>query len=106
MLFRGDILIGYDLDSEQEDFDRMIASGELVPDKNSIHFRLNPKDIDKQPIKVVFKDRFKTELLPNNTIKFSESITSNEPIGYITVSDDEWESVKQKCEELGIEIID
>ena len=57
-----------------------------------------------KPIKMVFTDRFDIETLPNNVIKFSESIKSDIPFGYVIVADDEWDNVRRICKELGIEI--
>lgn len=61
-------------------------------------------DGNDKPIKMVFTDRFDIEALPNNVIKFSESIKSDIPFGYVIVADDEWDNVRRICKELGIEI--
>ena len=40
MLFRGNILIGYDLDSEQEDYKEMVDNGTLVFDETIMRYVL------------------------------------------------------------------
>lgn len=42
MLFYGDVLVGYDNDSESMIVDEMVENGTLVLDKKLFKYRLNP----------------------------------------------------------------
>jgi hypothetical protein len=55
-----------------------------------------------KPIKFIFNDMITTEILPNNKIKFSQSCSSDVKLGYIIVTDKEYELIKKYCIEHGI----
>lgn len=56
------------------------------------------------PIKVIYEDVIMSEVLPDCSIIFHQSVSSNVQLGCLVVTDEEYEYIKQHCDELGIEI--
>ena len=65
MLFRGNVLVGYDFDTEGSDFDEMIKNGSLVFSKERERYILSNTENDKE-INIIFdtdnKDKNKTNI--------------------------------------------
>ena len=53
MLFRGNVLVGYDFDTEDGDFDEMVKNGTLVFSEERGHYILSNTENDKE-IKILF----------------------------------------------------
>ena len=48
MLFRGNVLVGYDFDAEGSDFDEMVKNGSLVFSEERGHYILSNTENDKE----------------------------------------------------------
>ena len=48
MLFRGNVLVGYDFDTEDSDFDEMVKNGTLVFSEERGHYILSNTENDKE----------------------------------------------------------
>lgn len=57
-----------------------------------------------KPIKVLFEDEITSEVLPDKSIRFTQTYSSDTPLSCLIVTDEEYEYIKQHCNELGIEI--
>jgi hypothetical protein len=57
-----------------------------------------------KPIKVLFEDEITSEVLSDNSIVFSRPLSNNTSLGLLIVTDEEYEYIKQHCDELDIEI--
>lgn len=57
-----------------------------------------------KPIKVLFEDEITSEVLLDNSIVFSRPLSNNTSLGLLIVTDEEYEYIKQHCDELDIEI--
>ena len=57
-----------------------------------------------KPIKVLFEDEITSEVLSDNSIVFLRPLSNNTSLGLLIVTDEEYEYVKQQCDELDIEI--
>ena len=53
MLFRGNVLVGYDFDTEGSDFDEMVKNGTLVFSEERGHYILSNTENDKE-INILF----------------------------------------------------
>lgn len=53
MLFRGNVLVGYDFDTEDSDFDEMVKNGSLVFSEERGHYILSNTENDKE-INILF----------------------------------------------------
>lgn len=57
-----------------------------------------------KPIKVLFEDGITSEVLPDKSIRFTQTYSSDTPLSCLILTDEEYEYIKQHCKELGIEI--
>lgn len=53
MLFRGNVLVGYDFDTEDSDFDEMVKNGTLVFSEERGHYILSNTENNKE-INILF----------------------------------------------------
>jgi hypothetical protein len=61
-----------------------------------------------EPIKLLFPDKYITDILPDNNIKITESIAlvNGDSWGILEFdTEEEWLEAKRQCEELGIDIV-
>lgn len=57
-----------------------------------------------KPIKVLFEDEIISKVLSDNSIVFLRPLSNNTSLGLLIVTDEEYEYIKQHCDELDIEI--
>ena len=57
-----------------------------------------------KPIKVLFENEITSEVLSDNSIVFLRPLSNNASLGLLIVTDEEYEYIKQHCDEFDIEI--